>query len=123
MKQPFSPNINHAVFKNTIYRIQENEGNSYRIDIIRDLLAKVDNRNFYDGFITLCAEWNVSVVSYKETVNGIDTYKVELRFNGYDYSSVTYADAAKDITEDLARNLYRLLGTQINNEQYLNNQS
>ncbi|WP_452220114.1 hypothetical protein [Lacinutrix salivirga] len=121
MKQEFTPRIDRKVFKEIIFRIQDNEGNNS--NVVNTIAEKIKNTQeiyFFDVFINICNQYNVSYRSYKETEAKNNIYEVIIIVNNRDHLSITYDDINYDVSKDLASKLYDAVGTQIRNEEFIN---
>lgn len=120
MKKKFIPRIDRKVFKEIIFRIQNNEGNNS--NVVNTIAEKIKNTQeiyFFDVFINICNEYNVNYRCYKKIEANNKIYEVIISANNRDHLSITYDDINYDISKDLASKLYNAVGTQIRNEQFI----
>lgn len=116
MTEEFIPKINRALFKQLILNKQDNEGhNALVVSSLQKLIAASDKISFFDVFIGICKDYNITFSFLKQN----QSFKIVLFVNGREAQRYEYLDPDTDITTPFARILYLELATQILNADFV----
>lgn len=116
MTEEFIPKINHVLFKQLVLKIQDNEGNnSLVVTTVQKLITASDQTRFFDVFIGICKDYNVTYSFLKQS----HSFKIVLFVNGRESQWYEYQDADTDITTPFTGILYQELATQILNTDFI----
>jgi hypothetical protein len=122
MNQPFIPSISYNRFKKIILEIHNQEGN---IGVARDLMNSKINESgksfTFDVFMSICKNYNLDFKYNQKNEDGIINYEIIIMKSGYNYLTMKYNNEKKDITLDLAKELYSVLKIQLLNEYFIKN--
>jgi len=127
MEKRFTLKINKAVFRDTIMNIQSQADDNVHIANAISAMLLIDGREiryrntdlFYDTFMDICQQHHINVVPYEETRDDRSIYKVVIEVNGLESHSMSFKGKEKDITTALAAALYKVLGTQVQNNLFI----
>lgn len=116
MTENFTPTINRTLFKESILKIQDNEGNNTLVvTTLSNRLESASELNFFDQFTEICNDYNI-VFRFVQQDN---SFKISIFVNGSESRVFEYQDSKKDITVLLANALYEELATQILNRVFI----
>lgn len=115
MKREFLPKIDKAAFGEFV--TEEREGDWYG-GYVKDLFQTRGENTIYERFMAACADENIKIICSQEHKGGGMQYNVTVWLNGYEMYYMTYSNPDTDITETLARTLYRLLKKRFFNEAF-----
>jgi hypothetical protein len=127
MKKRFMLTVDKAAFRETIMNMQSQADDNLHIANAIKAMLLIDGREiryrntdlFYDTFMDICQQHKIKVTPYEETQNERSIYKVAIEVNGLESHSMSYKGKEKNITTALAAALYKALGTQVENNLFI----
>ncbi len=118
MNLDFSPVIDKKSFGERILAIQSNEGNSFARMIGLEINGH-ESSHLFEVFMNACERHHITLKSSEKEHQDKKLYEVSILVNNLNHSSILYQSPGKDITRELADELYSVLGQQLKNELFI----
>lgn len=127
MKKAFALTIDTVAFREAIIGMiyQRDDDNWRTTEAIKEMLLtegrEIPRRKtalFYNTFMDICRQHNISYVSYEEGQDSV-VYKIVIVVNGRESQVLSYKGKERKITAELAYALYEALVTQVHNNLFI----
>jgi hypothetical protein len=127
MKKAFTLTIDAVAFREAIMWLFYQDGDDWRSEnAIKEMLLtegrEIPRRKatlFYNTFMDICRQHNVSFVSYEEDLDDSIVYKIVIVVNGRESHALSYKGKERKITVELASALCSALTTEVHNNLFI----